>query len=254
MSCTAARRSRVSRQAASGCISRISASTRPQAGESKPRRHCRWTCAQRSSAARRSAGRAEQVGSGGDAAAPHLLMPPPAAAPDATRPARPRGSIIRRTSQARITGRLVRRMKWRGGDGAFSRRPRPARNWMRAPLTMAVDVHFAALEEPLAVHSTQVVFVTPQRGERKFPILDVIIIEIARSGSVLAIEPKRDIAHHVYDLGAAHRFLVLRGELEQALRALMASKNRAFEDAVLGKAPDPLFEPVVIDRERITRV
>src|SRR6266849_3799203 len=217
MSCMAARRSRASRQAASGCISLISASTRPQAGESKPRRHFRRTCAQRSSASRRSAGRAEQMGSGGDAAAPHLLM---------------------------------------AGRGRREIAPSPPRSKLdaRAPLTMAVDVHFAALEEPLAVHPTQSVLVTPQRGERKFPILDVIIIEIARSGSVLAIEPKRHVAHHVHDLGAAHRFLVLRGELEQALRALMASKNRAFEDAVLGKAPDPLFEPVVIDRERITRV
>ncbi len=52
-----------------------------------------------------------------------------------------------------------------GGDGAKSRRPRPAQSCMRALLTMAVDVHFAALEEPLAVHPTQLILVAPERGE-----------------------------------------------------------------------------------------
>src|SRR5579863_2593871 len=115
-------------------------------------------------------------------------------------------------------------------------------------------MHAAALEQPLAVHLAQTVFVTAERRERNLVVLAVIVREIAAAHRALARHLEADVAHHVTHLRAAHRFMIPRGELLQTRRAFKFPKERALERAVRGEAFHPLLIASIIDREGITGI
>lgn len=109
-------------------------------------------------------------------------------------------------------------------------------------------------EKPIAVDLAQFVAIASDSDQFGIAILDVKVDEAAATVAAVAFDLETHIDDHVAYLRTVPGVLVIVTEFAQPIVPGMRAVDRAFEDAVRGKAADPVFKATLIDGDGVSGV